>query len=141
TSWARGRPVGKKTKSMVAKTKTITPTQTGSAGSIGTTFNPLAQTFTITIDQPPLITNQNNVQSLASGTPISITISTTGFPAAHLTETGALPLGVRFVSHPDGTATLTIAASVKSGTHFGFLIPASAGSLVKSYEQFSFTMT
>jgi hypothetical protein len=133
-----GFPVGTKIKAIVGKT--ITLTQTPTASSLGATFNPFAQTFTITIDQPPLIINTNNVQNLASGTPISITINTTGFPAAHLTETGALPLGVKFVSHPDGTGTLTIAGTVKSGTKFGFLITASAGSLVKSYETFSITM-
>jgi Putative Ig domain len=67
-----------------------------------------AQAFTLTVDQPlaPMITSAGSA-AFTAGTAGTFTITTTGFPVASLTETGALPAGVTFTDNGNGTATLS----------------------------------
>ena len=67
-----------------------------------------AQAFTLTVDQPlaPTITSAGSA-TFTAGTAGTFTITTTGFPVASLTETGALPAGVTFTDNGNGTATLS----------------------------------
>jgi FG-GAP-like repeat/RTX calcium-binding nonapeptide repeat (4 copies)/Putative Ig domain len=65
-----------------------------------------SQTFTINVDQAPAITSAD-VATFFTGTAGSFTIATSGFPAATLGETGALPAGLTFTPNGNGTATIS----------------------------------
>jgi hypothetical protein len=83
----------------------------GSAGTYTVTVNATStsgtatQTLTIQVAQAPHFTSARST-SFANGTPSSFTVTTTGYPAPAITETGALPPGVTFTDNGDGTATL-----------------------------------
>lgn len=64
------------------------------------------QTFTITVDQPPAFTTARSV-TFKRGARHTFTFRTTGYPAASLSKSGALPKGVTFKAGRDGTATLS----------------------------------
>jgi hypothetical protein len=64
------------------------------------------QAFTLTVDQAPAITSAASATFMV-GKPGSFTITTTGYPAAALTEKGTLPAGVTFTAGSNGTATLS----------------------------------
>jgi hypothetical protein len=67
------------------------------------------QSFTLTIQEAPLITSANNT-TFNEGAPGTFTVTTTGFPtnaSMSITRSGALPPGVNFVNNNDGTATLS----------------------------------
>ena len=72
------------------------------------------QTFTLTVNQAPTITSKAST-TFAAGDPGTFTVTTSGFPAPALTDSGTLPAGVTFTDNGNGTATI-------SGT------PAQAGS-------------
>jgi hypothetical protein len=59
----------------------------------------------------PTVSSQPDATFYTSGAPDRFTVQTTGYPAARLTASGAggtaLPAGVRFTSHGDGTGTLS----------------------------------
>jgi YVTN family beta-propeller protein len=76
-----------------------------------------AQALTIAVDAVPHITSADSA-TFTAGTAGSFTIATTGYPAATLTEAGALPSGVTFASNGDGTATLSgTSAAGSEGTY------------------------
>jgi hypothetical protein len=64
-----------------------------------------SEAFTITVDQPPAFTSASHV-SFGTGRSHTFTFRTSGFPAATLSERGALPSGVTFKAGPNGTAVL-----------------------------------
>ena len=64
------------------------------------------QTFTLTVDQAPAITSAASA-TLKAGVSGSFTVTTAGYPAAALTESGKLPGGVTFVDNHNGTAALS----------------------------------
>ena len=66
----------------------------------------VAQIFTLTLDQAPAITSHASATFTAGDTG-TFTVTTRGFPAPSLTETGALPAGVTFTDNGDGTATIS----------------------------------
>ena len=72
------------------------------------------QTFTLTVNQAPTITSHAST-TFTAGDPGTFTVTTGGFPAPALTDSGTLPAGVTFTDNGNGTATI-------SGT------PAQAGS-------------
>jgi large repetitive protein len=74
----------------------------------------VTQTFTLSVNQAPAI-NSRASTTFTAGDSGTFTVTTRGFPAPSLTETGPLPAGVTFTDNGDGTATI-------SG------IPASGGS-------------
>jgi hypothetical protein len=63
----------------------------------------------------------------------SMTITSTGIPAASLTETGALPTGVTFQDNGDGTATL--AGTPSAGTAGTYSLAISGSNVVGSVTQ------
>jgi len=65
-----------------------------------------SQTFVLTVDEAPAITSSNTT-TFGVGSFGSFTVTTTGYPAPTLSESGALPAGVSFSNHNDGTATLS----------------------------------
>ena len=68
----------------------------------------------------------------------AFTITTTGFPAATVTERGALPAGVTLVSKGNGTAVLSGTPTAK-GT-FVITIVASDGALPDATQTFDLTV-
>jgi hypothetical protein len=80
-------------------TYSVTLTATDDSGYDG------SATFTWTVVQPPSITSAASTNFLA-GNPGTFTVTTSGYPTASLSETGALPSGVSFHDNGDGTATI-----------------------------------
>ena len=76
----------------------ITLTATNSAGTT-------TQAFTLTNAEAPSITSAT-AATFSTGVADSYVVTTTGYPAATLTETGALPAGMTFVDNANGTATI-----------------------------------
>jgi hypothetical protein len=118
----------------------------GSGGSYSLVFTatngvlPSAtQTFTLTVNEAPAITSANAV-TFTAGQKNSFTVTTSGFPAATLSETGAPPAGVTFVSNGDGTATLS--GTPASGAHgtFSLTITASNGLLPDATQTLTLTL-
>lgn len=99
------------------------------------------QTFTLTVNQAPAITSANSA-AFTLGTAGSFKVTSTGFPTPTVSETGALPAGINFVSNGDGTGTasgtptvsgvfpITFTANngVGSGASQGFTLTVSGGS-------------
>jgi hypothetical protein len=63
------------------------------------------QAFTLIVNQTPSITSVNSA-TLLVGSASSFSVTSVGFPAASLTETGTLPGGLTFTNNGNGTATL-----------------------------------
>ncbi|MCC7181484.1 MAG: VCBS repeat-containing protein [Acidobacteria bacterium] len=76
---------------------------------------PVIQDFTLTVNEAPAITSASTT-TFSAGAAGSFTITTTGFPGPSLSSSGALPAGVTFTSHADGTATLA-GTTVAGGTY------------------------
>ncbi len=82
-------------------------------GNFGITFtaqngigSAVTQAFTIILQQPPAFTSANSAM-FTIAVPNSFSVTTTGFPAPSLKESGALPPGVTLVDNHNGTATLS----------------------------------
>jgi hypothetical protein len=73
-------------------------TATSGAGSV-------VQAFTLVVDQAPTFTSAASATATA-GKAFSFSVTTSGYPAAAITEAGTLPAGVTLVSNGNGTATL-----------------------------------
>jgi len=95
------------------------------------------QSFTLTVDQAPSITSASGT-TFTLGSPGTFTVTTTGFPAPGLTETGALPGGVNFVDNGDGTATL--AGTPAAGGIFPITITAANGFGTNATQSFTLTV-
>lgn len=104
------------------------------AGATTVTFTATAgtavavQSFTFTVLAPaPAITSWPAAQfTLAPGTSGTFTVTTAGIPTPSLSATGALPPGVTFTAHENGTATIAVSQSAPAGS-FGFTITAANG--------------
>jgi len=109
------------------------------AAANGVTPN-AAQAFTLTVNAAPAITSANNA-TFRVGTAGSFTVTTTGTPSGAsmaLSETGALPSGVTFVSNNDGTATLA-GTPTAPGT-FPITINAANGIAPNASQSFTLTV-
>jgi hypothetical protein len=80
---------------------------------------------TVTVQQPPTVSGPSSANYVVNHAGSPVTFTTTGFPTAQLTETGALPAGVTFVDNGDGTATLS-GTPTAAGT-FPITVTASNG--------------
>src|SRR5580704_7900197 len=99
------------------------------AGLVGTALGVGGFVATASADntpQPPLITSATSTQSIV-GSLFSFSVTTTGFPTAALTETGALPPGITFVDNGDGTATIAGTSGLGSGGAYAISITADNG--------------
>ena len=67
-------------------------------------------------------------------------MTTTGFPTAVLSETGALPTGVTFVDNGDGTATLAGTPAAGTGGTYPLTITAANGVLPDATQTFTLTV-
>lgn len=99
-------------------TRTVTLTATNSSGSATQ-----ALTLTITATAGPAITSAAGA-SFTAGQPGSFTVTTTGSPTAAITETGALPSGMKFTDNGDGTGT--IAGTPAAGTQGSYALTLTA---------------
>jgi hypothetical protein len=97
------------------------------------------QNFTLTVNEAPTITSADNTTFIV-GTAGTFTVTTTGFPKASLSETGALPSGVMFVSNGDGTATLSGTPAAGSGGTFALTITATNGVSPDAAQNFTLTV-
>ena len=97
------------------------------------------QTFTLTVDQAPAITSDNDT-TFTVGSAGTFTVTTTGFPTASLSESGALPGGVTFVDNENGTATLSGTPAAGSGGTYTLSITASNGVDPEATQTFTLTV-
>jgi hypothetical protein len=74
------------------------------------------QDFTLTNAEAPTVTSANTT-SFVDGTTSTYTITTTGFPAATITETGTLPAGLIFSSPVNGTGTISGSTTAPAATY------------------------
>jgi hypothetical protein len=109
----------------------ITIKATSSAGSS-------TQSFTLTNAEAPSITSPN-AATFVVGSAGSYSVTTTGYPAATVTETGTLPSGLSFTAKPDGTAT--IAGTPASGTGGTYPVTISATNSSGSTATLNLTIT
>jgi hypothetical protein len=96
------------------------------------------QSFTLTVDGPPTITSGSST-AFTEGSPGTFTVTSTGLPAATLSESGALPTGVTFVNNGGGTATL--AGTPAAGSHGVYTFTITANNGIGTPATQSFTLT
>lgn len=85
-----------------------------------------SQDFVLTVNQAPAISSDNGVAFFA-GKPGSFTLSANGYPAPSFDVPGALPKGLQFVDHGDGTATISGSPAAGTGGLYHYLVTASNG--------------
>jgi Tfp pilus assembly protein PilV len=102
--------------------------------------SPFVQSFTfgVTAATKPVFTSANNTGFVAKVTSTFL-VTTTGAPAATLTETGTLPSGVTFTSTPN-SGTATIQGTPKANSKGTYPITISATNVVGTTTQ-AFTLT
>ncbi len=111
-----------------------TPTVSGAFGITFTASNgagSTTQSFTLTVDQAPVITSASNTTFLA-GVPSSFTVTTSGFPTPSLTEVGALP-ALFFVNNGNGTGTLAGTPTPGGVYNLTFTATNGVGSVSQSF--------
>jgi hypothetical protein len=94
----------------------------------------IAQSFTVV--EAPTITSANNA-TFTVGTSGTFTVTATSYPAASITESGALPNGITYVNNNNGTGTLSGKATV-SGI-YPITITAQNGVGVAAVQSFTLT--
>jgi hypothetical protein len=114
--------------------ETFTITATNGAGQTAT------QNFTLTVDQAPAFTSANNT-TFTVGTAGTFTLTSTGFPTASLSETGALPSGVTFVNNGNGTATLAGTPGAGTGGAYNITVTAQNGVSPNATQSFTLTIS
>lgn len=88
----------------------------------------------------PAITSVNSL-SIAVGVAGSKTITTTGSPLPAFWCTGALPSGVHFVDHNDGTAVLSGTPAAGTAAVYPLVITAYNGTTPNATQNFTLTIT
>ena len=84
------------------------------------------QTFALTVNQAPGIASADHTTCTVRKA-CAFTVKSTGTPTPGLSETGALPRGVRFKANRDGTATLSGTPAAGTGGTYPFTITATNG--------------
>ena len=97
------------------------------------------QKLVLIVDQAPAITSAAS-HTVAVGKSGRFTITTTGYPAASLTETGTLPSGVIFTANTNGTATFSGTPAVGAAGIYDLTIAASNGVGVPATQAFVLTV-
>ncbi len=82
--------------------------------------------FTLTVNEAPTFTSAA-AASFVAGDSNSFTFTTSGFPAAALSESQSLPSGVHFLDNGDGTATLSGIPAAGTGGNHSLIITATNG--------------
>ena len=101
------------------------------------------QSFTLTVNAPPVITSANTATFTSNLAGQSFTVTTTaGFPTATtITETGALPSGMTFTDNHNGTATIAGTPTVTASTNYPLVIKASNGIAPNASQNFTLKVT
>ncbi|HWC81134.1 MAG TPA: putative Ig domain-containing protein [Pseudonocardiaceae bacterium] len=99
-------------------TGNVTVTATSTAGTA-------SQALSITVSQAPAITSAATAP-FSTGTAGSFSVTTTGYPAAAITETGALPSGLSFVDNKDGTASIAGTPAATAGGSYPLTVTATS---------------
>ena len=97
------------------------------------------ETFTLTVDEAPAITSANHAH-FNVGVASFFDVFAVVFPAPALAEAGALPTGVTFTDHGNGTATLAGTPAAGSGGSYPLTITASNGILPDASQSFTLTI-
>jgi hypothetical protein len=112
-------------------TYAITFTATNTAGTTA------PQAFTLTVNQPPAITSATST-TFTVGSAGSFTVTTSAFPVATITRTGAAPpAGVTFVDNGDGTGTLSGTPAAGTAGAYAFTFTAANGVLPNAVQAFT----
>jgi putative Ig domain-containing protein len=118
----------------------------GTVGTYSITFtpsngigSPAGQSFTLTVGQPPAITSANST-TFTVGTAGSFNVTTTGFPAPSLSESGTLPSGVTFVDNKNGSGTLSGTPAAGTGKTYSITFTASNGVGSNATQTFALTV-
>ncbi len=114
-----------------------TPAAT-SGGSYPITINAIngtgtaTQAFTLTVNQVPKITSAGSATA-TTGKAFSFAVTTTGYPAPTLTETGALPAGLTFTSNGNGKATISGTPTAGGTSTFTITAKNSTGTATQTF--------
>ena len=95
------------------------------------------QSFTLTVNQAPGITSADHT-TFEVGHAGTFTVKSYGAPTPGLSETGALPRGVKFKDNGDGTATLS--GTPTTGGVYTFRIAAKNGVSPDATQSFTLTV-
>ena len=95
------------------------------------------QAFTLTDVQAPAVTSAPTA-TFYTGVNGTYTVTTTGYPMATVTETGALPAGITFTDNGNGTATIAGVTTAAAGT---FPVSVSATNSTGSVATLPLTLT
>jgi hypothetical protein len=114
-----------------------TPTATGSTPITVSATNVIGtgtQTLNVVVGSVPAITSAASVTG-GSGSRMSFTVTTTGFPAPALALTGTLPTGITFKDNGNGTATISGRPAAGTGGVYKVTITATnlAGSATQAF--------
>jgi hypothetical protein len=90
------------------------------------------QAFTLTVQQVPAFTSADSA-TFGSGTATTFTVTTSGAPAASLSETGDLPDGVTFTDNGNGTATLAGSTTASGTYHLSLTATNKAGTATQAF--------
>jgi Putative Ig domain len=93
-----------------------------------------SETFNLKVGEPPAITSLPAATAV-TGSPFSFTVTATGFPAPQITESGALPKGLKFEA-----ASSTFTGTPKAGTAGVYTITITAKNRSATVTQ-TFTLT
>ena len=93
----------------------------------------------VSVNHAPVITTGASV-TFTVGAAASFTVSTTGFPAATISETGTLPSGVTLTNNDNGTATLAGTAGPNTGGTYPLTMSAANGTLPNATQSFTLTV-
>ena len=85
-------------------------------------------TAILEVDEAPAITSANTAH-FTVGSAGSFTITTTGYPAAAISETGSLPSGLTFHDNGDGSATISGTPGAGTGGNYTLNLTAANGYL------------
>jgi putative Ig domain-containing protein len=110
----------------------VTITATNAAGST-------SQSFVLTNDEAPSITSADTA-TFTTTLATTFDVTTTGYPAAALSETGAMPSGITFTDNGNGTGALSGTPAVGSQGSYPVTITAANASDSSSVTQ-SVTIT
>jgi Putative Ig domain len=97
-----------------------------------------SRSFTIVVSSPGAITSANHT-TFTVGSAGSFTVTSSGNPTPSLSESGALPSGVSFTDHGDGTASL--AGTPAAGTDGSYPITITAHNGIGADASQLFTLT
>jgi uncharacterized delta-60 repeat protein len=96
-------------------------------------------TVTLAVDQAPAFTSAS-ATTFTAGAAGTFTVATSGFPTAAITESGALPSGLRFTDNGNSTATLSGTPAAGSGGVFALTFTANNGVTPNATQTFTLTI-